>query len=113
MALVLLEQMRKYVIYEELTGSVRCWQVSLKFRSYSRSQLGWSAISLASNSKVIARDFNAPPGAVGGQYGSGCFHVSSSFSVSFSNAYIPISRQVSSGRLDPCSTCHYDDVLPA
>lgn len=29
----------------------------------------------------------APPGAVGAQYGSGCFHFSSSFSVSFNSAY--------------------------
>lgn len=33
---------------------------------------------------------NIPPGAVGGQYGSGCFHVCSSFSVSLKRACVAI-----------------------
>lgn len=32
--------------------------------------------------------FNKPPGAVGGRYGSGCFHFSSKFSVSLIRSYL-------------------------
>ena len=34
---------------------------------------------------LIERSLDKPPGAVGGRYGSGCFHFSSNFSVSWNN----------------------------
>lgn len=42
---------------------------------------------------------NEPPGAVGGRYGSGCFHFSSKFSVSLINSWLQLSAELSSASL--------------
>lgn len=66
-------------IFGGAVSSVSFWRLlSTALSSHSRSRFGTGKL----------RSYLDPPGAVGGLYGSGCFHFSSKASVSWKSAYV-------------------------
>ena len=77
----------QHTVREQLQSDSRSRIGQGKLRSYLDPACSVSPAVSAAGADMYPRCSNEPPGAVGGRYGSGCFHFSSSNSVSLISSY--------------------------